>query len=48
MLRKVFLDSESLLSDVGGGGLLPVHELSTDDLTVSLSNKNVFINDNGR
>jgi hypothetical protein len=44
MLRKVVLDSDTLLSDVGeGGGLRPVH-----DVTVNLSNRHVFINGNGR
>jgi len=44
MLRKVVLDLDTLLSDVGeGAGLRPVH-----DVTVNLSNKHVFINRNGR
>ena len=47
MLRKVVLDSDTLLSDVGGG-LRPVHGILTNDVAVILSNKHVFINDNGR
>jgi hypothetical protein len=47
MLRKVALDSDTLLSDLGGG-LRPVHGFLTGDVTVNLSNKHFFINGNGR